>query len=186
MLFMASTMIICERNGVSPGHTTENIKNMNWKALDDTTTPYSLYTSAIGLGTNSYVKYDYLKFSGSFTSIGNAKVTHISGNLPKGVVLMGSASVTDAGKLQYSTPTRLINNTLTPNNISSLNSAINLIIGPQLDNTDPAYSSTKLNQADNTTGTLYSNYFLTQMQVASNASIGDTGPISMQISWDES
>src|ERR1035438_7225582 len=89
---MPATISVCERNGPSPGVVTENIFSINWKNLDDSTTPYSNFKSAINLGSNSYVKYNYIRFGGAFTSLGNVTVTHLTGSVPQNVKLMCNQS----------------------------------------------------------------------------------------------
>jgi len=182
---MSATLSLLERNGPIPGKLTDNVNNTNWKSVDDTTTPYTSYLSLINLGTNSYTKYHCIRFSGQFTTLGNVTMTHLSGVLPNGIKLMSSPSITlDSQKLPYNQPTRTINTGITPTNITAVSSSVNLLIGPA-NSADPATSTNKLNIADNTGTPLYTNYFVTQLQVAKNAETGSIGSIVIQISYDE-
>jgi hypothetical protein len=185
-MFMAATITVCERNGIYPGKITENIQSINWKAVDDTTTPYTNFNAVIGLGSNSYTKYNYFRFNGSFTSLGNVQVKHISGSLPAGVRLVSSGSISnDSAKQLYRTPTRSNNGSITSTNISAIDSTINLLVGPAGNAKDPAANGNKTLINNNTNGSLYTNYFVSQIQVANNAITGDIGPIVLEISYDE-
>lgn len=183
---MPATLAIIERNGPAPGIIAENVFNIDWKAVDDSFTPYAYYIATIKAGDNSFAKYHYLKFGGQFTTLGNVKITHLSGKLPNGVKLMTSPSISlDGSKLPYSTPNTEINPALTPFNLSGLGASVSLMVGPPQSNADPAYAAGKLSIADNLNGTLYSNYFISQLQVAETANLGLVGPIVLQISYDE-
>jgi hypothetical protein len=182
---MSATVILCERNGVYPGIVSENIHNINWKAVDDSSTLYSNYNASIGLGTNSYTKYNFIKFTGAFTNLGNVKITHFKGKFPDNVILAANNSVElDSQKSSYHTPTR--NKTAaTPNDLTDTNSYINLLVGPHLTGNDPAFSDTKTKIGDSANGALYTNYFITQLQVRLNAPTGDTEQITFLLSYDE-
>ena len=182
---MPAVVSVCVRNGLYPGQVTQNVANLNWKAVDDTTTPYTAYNAGIGLGTNSYSVYAYLMFNGQFTSLGNVQITHLSGTLPNNVTLVSSPTITkDSQKLPYSTPTRFNFSNITPNNFSTPGQSVSLLIGPA-STSDPAHSPHKQVVANNYSGSLYSNYFVTQLQAANNASPGTVGPITLQITYDE-
>lgn len=181
---ISATITICERNGAAPGTATENISQILWKAVDDVTTPYTHYAAAIALGTNSYVKYNYIKFAGVFTTLANVQISHYSGNLPKGVKLVTSSSISlDTDKLSYSSPVRdkLAN---VSNNFNNIGATINMLIGTGVSR-DPASDTGKTNTASNTGSAIYTNYFVSQLQIANNAALGDIGPITLQISYDE-
>lgn len=183
---MSAIVTICERNGSLPGVVSENISNLNWKAIDDTTTPISSYKSAISLGTNSYTKYNYIRFTGAFTNIGNVSVTHLSGKLPKGVKLMSSPSITlDGSKLLYAKPTRAKNSAITPNDFSEVGAVVRLLVGPQGSAEDPANAINKLNIGINSSGALFTNYFVTQLQISPTAVTGTLDTVTLQITYDE-
>ena len=183
---MPATISLCQRNGAVPGVVTQNIANINWKSIDDTTTPYTNYNAVIGLGSNSFTNYAYIKFSGSFTTIGNVSVTHLSGALPSGVKLMSSPTITlDTAKLPYATPDRTVNNAVTSYNLSSVGNGVNLLVGVQGTASDPANAPGKTNIASNSGLPLFTNYFVTQIQAGSAALAGDIGNIVLQITYDE-
>ena len=184
---MAATLILCERNGAFPGKVTENIKNIDWKAIDDTVTPYNNHNASIAVGTNSYTKYNFIKFAGQFSTIGNVKITHSLGSLNSTIKLVSSpTAILNTNKKVYDTPTRIKQQNITPNNISELGSVVNLMIGPATTvDGDPAYTDTKFRIADNTNGQLYSNYFITQLQTTPAVKTGDINTINLRITYDE-
>jgi len=184
---MAVTLILCERNGAFPGKITENIKNIDWKAVDDTTTSYNNYNASIAIGTNSYTKYNFIKFAGQFTTIGNVKVTHYKGDLGNTIKLMSSPSATtDNNKKAYNTPSRTKQANITSNNFSDVGSNINLLVGASTTlGGDPAYTDSKSKIADNTNGVIYSNYFITQLQTSPAVKTGDISTVILQITYDE-
>ena len=184
---MAATVAICERTGTIPGIITENISNINWKAVDDTITPYTNSRAFINVGSNSYAKYNYIRFNGLFTTIANVTITHVSGTLPPNVRLVSSQSiVSDSNKIQFNTPTRTYNTAITSYDISGIGSSVSLLVGPPLSSaSDPAYAPNKLILANNTAGALYTNYFVTQLLVGNNVGTGSIGNIVLQITYDE-
>ena len=186
-MYMSATISLIERNGASPGKVTENIQAINWKAIDDVTTPFTYYTAVIPLATNSYMKYNYIRFSGTFTRLGNVRITHVSGSLPNGIKLMTSPSITDdSHKLSYAKPDKnKHNNNLTTYDFSGVGAYVNLIVGYQGTASDPAYAIGKAVARASNGSDLYTNYFLSQVQVAASATIGDMGPIVLEISYDE-
>jgi hypothetical protein len=181
---MSATVSINQRNGSFPGIVTQNVSTISWKAVDDSTTPYTAYNASLGLGTNSYAVYAYLSFNGQFTTISNVQISYLSGSLPTGIKLMTSPSITkDSQKLYYNLPSRLSLSSLTPNNFF-IGQSVNLLLG-QATTSDPGSSPHKQVTANNYSGSLYSNYFVSQLQVANNASPGIVGPITLQITYNE-
>jgi len=183
---MPATCILCERNGPNLGIVTENIRTISWKSIDDPTTSYNNYNAVISLGSNSYVKYNYLKFTGSFSLLGNVKITHSSTALPAGISLITSPAITlDSQKLIYQPPTQSANPSITSTDLSSINSSISLLVGPFTSGTDPADCTGKTSLSSSSLGPLYTNYFASQIQTALTANTGDIGNISLLITWDE-
>ena len=183
---MSATLYICERNGSAPGNVTENISVINWKATDNSNSVYLQAGDPVNAGTNSYEKYNYLKFVGNFTSIGNIQITRVSDNLPYGVKLYSSrtASVsTDC--FPYSTPVRTQSTKATVD-ISNNGSVVGLLVGPQKGNVDPAAPGLKSAVGYKLANTaLYSNYLVTQLQTTQSAVTNDLTGISLSISYDE-
>jgi hypothetical protein len=182
---MAAIISMNERNGISPGTVTQNIPQISWKMVDDSTTPYSSYSSAISLGLNSYTKYVYLVFTGQFTTISNVAITYVSGNLLPGVQLMSSPSLSlDSPLPSYATPTSA--DIGLTNNISAIGSSVNLLVGPIGSSSDPATAPNKLVTCNNdpVTGMLVSSYFITQLLTTKYSSTGVIDSINFQVSFN--
>ena len=182
---MAVTLTICERNGPSPGIVTENIRLIDYKMVDDINTPYSQYNAVINLGSNSYTKYIYIRFSGSFNTVGNVSITHLSGNLLTGSVLMSSPTITlSSDLLSYTQPSTTLATQCTTN-ISSLGSRIGLLVGSQGTAIDPASAPNKGSSANNIDGAIFTNYFVTQLRTNRVGSTGSMNDIVFQVSYSE-
>lgn len=167
-----------EANGA--GQTiTHGATNLNWKATDDTGTAYG--SSPIQTGSNSYDKWQYGHFTGTFNQITNVKFAHTSGVFGTGVTLYGPPTMTaDGDRLNYNTPSRTTNASLTTNltAVTTIDSGIDVYVGATSANASGKAVSTTSNPA-------YTNYLTTQLRVASNASPGDTASIEMTVQWDE-
>ena len=184
---MPATIILSERNGTTPGISTDNVTSINWKATDDPNYQYTNSSNVILAGTNSYEKYQYLVFGGDYSSITNVTVSHVAGVLPKGAKLMITPGISnDNDRAVYSKPTQLTSTKATYD-LSAIGAGVQLLVGPWTNGADPAASSGKAymqNKPD--TGQLYSNYFITQLQTTTLVTSGDIAQISLLISFDES
>src|SRR3989304_6756992 len=99
---MAATFQWGERNGVGETETLDRTEQ-NWKNIDDSTTAYS--SSPITAGNNSYEKWQYGKFSGTFNQISNGRYAHTATAFGTGLTLKGQPSMTvDADRPPSSTP----------------------------------------------------------------------------------
>lgn len=180
---MPATVTLCQRTGAIPGHVMENVPAIAWKAVDDVLTPYDLYRAVLALGSNSYTVYNYLKFTGSFTTIANVTITHASGSFGHGIKLYANAQLTDSSqRVIYTQPTRTASN-LTPVDLTPVGASVKLMVGNAPSGQDGAGYDGKGNSA--TGQPVYSSYFVTQLQIAANAQTGDLSNIVLQISYDE-
>ncbi|SRR3990167_6327173 len=100
----AASVGFCEDNGAAVGlsprgttRTTGNA-NWNWKNIDDSTSTYSDY--AITAGNNSFSKYNWLAFSGSYNMITGVGYAHTGVSLGAGLQVRGF--ITGSGG--YATP----------------------------------------------------------------------------------
>jgi hypothetical protein len=162
---MAVTFFWAEDNGASTGSPakgtsrTVNVSNVNWKNVDDTTTAYS--SSPISAGNNSFDKFQFGIFSGTFNQVSNGLWQHVSGTFGAGITLKG---INTSG---YTTPATTANSNLIHNLTATGNIATGLAVlfgtvGPQ--------------QAGAATlaATGYSQYLASQLQTLVSASPGDT------------
>ena len=183
---MPSTVFICETNGAFPGNSIENIPSISWKSLDDSSTSYNSYNAVLRLSSNSYTVYNYLKFVGQFNSLGNVRITNVSGLAIPGLKLMAVPSASSGNTiLSYSRPTRNKDNTFTSLDLTNQYSYLDLLVGPLVPGNSGPTSPGKYPAIANNTGVLYSNYFVTQLQVGSGALAGDFSSIVLQISYSE-
>lgn len=192
---MAAIATWCERNGAGAGVETGNVANVNWKAVDDAgdTTLYNNSLAVIAAGTNSMHKYQYIKFTSTYSTISNVKLINQTGIVATGVTLRSQKSMSaDVDRLAYAQPSRTADNvSITPFNLTANGAQVTLFVGGALTNgADGAASSGKsLSASKPTTGfnsnELYTNYMVTQLQVASNAAAGTLGPITLAVQYDE-
>ena len=182
---MSAIFQLCERNGLAPGSETAGITQINWKSVDDSTTPYP--NAGIVAGSNSYTNWVYGKFTGTFSLVRNVTLTHQSGVLPAGVSLMCQPSMTqDSDRLTYSTPNQFVDPSITPTDLSAIGTSVALFVGKQLDNTDGPGSVGKQNASVNSpAGTLFTNYIVTQLQTSSIVPAGELNPVTLKIQWEE-
>lgn len=185
---MAATFHFAEDNGTATsGHGTTRsgfggdthfATDVNWKAVDDcTANSGTVYSAApVVAGQNSFTKYQYAKFSGTFNQILNCKWsahTAPSGALATGLTLKGIVTST------YATPSQTTNAGLTTDFTTAVaigsGSSVNFsTTGPE----DGSPTST-LSAAG------YSQYLATQLQTTSGASAGDIATISSVVQYDE-
>lgn len=177
---MPSTVFICEDNGTAVGSAargttrTTGVSNVNWKNADDTVTAYS--SVPIDAGNNSYEKFHYLLFSGSYNQISNGLFNHVSGVLGAGLTLKAWIS----GSGFYTTPSTTANAGFLYNLTATGNIATGIAFrlggqGPELTGKG---TSTNANPA-------FSEYFGTQLQTTIAASAGDTAVVYFQYKWQE-
>ena len=175
---MAATVEWDEANG-APETVTHNVTNVNWKNIDDTTTAYT--ASPIVAGNNSYEKWQYLHFSGSFNQILNGLCAHTAGAFGTGLTLKAQKAMTaDADRLLYATPATTANANLTFDEtaVVAIGSGRAVWFGA----TGPANSG---KAASMTTNPCYTNYLTSQLQTTGSAAAGDTVTATRTIQWDE-
>jgi hypothetical protein len=175
---MAATFEWDEANGA--GETvTHNRTERNWKNIDDSTTAYS--SSPITAGNNSFDKWQFAHFSGTYNQISNAKYGHTSGTLGTGLTLKGQPAMTaDADRLAYATPSTTANANLTFDDTPTI--AIGSGRAVWFGATGPASSG---KAASTSANPAYSNYLTSQLQTTGSAAAGDTATVTMTLQYDE-
>lgn len=178
---MAAIFYWCEDNGAATGTpakgttSTYNVSNVNWKNADDTTTAYT--SSPITAGSNSYTKYQYVLFSGTFNQITNVKWQHttgaLTGSFGVGLTLKG---VTTSG---YATPGTAANGSLTYNISDTGDIATGWAL--PLGYNGPHYAGAH----STITGAGYSQYIATQLQTTASAAAGNTATMTFTVRYDE-
>lgn len=175
---MAATFEWDEANGA--GQTvTHNVTNVNWKNQDSSTDNYGSFP--VVAGNNSFEKWQYGHFSGTFNQILNGLFAHTAGALGTGLTLKGPPAMTaDADRLAYATPSTAANSNLTTNMTSVI--AIGSGIAVWFGATGPANSG---KAASMTTNPCYTNYLTTQMQTTVSAAAGDSATVTLTLQYDE-
>lgn len=173
---MAATFEFKEDNGAStgsPAHGTTRtaaVTQVNWKAVDDVATDYT--TAPVNAGENSYPKFQYGHFSGTFNQISNGLWYHTDGTLDSEVELWGAVTST------YTTPSQSALSGLAD---ISTPDAIEDGLTVLFSDTDPADASpTSTLDAEG-----YTQYLVTQMRTTGSAPTGDTGTQTLTLRYSE-
>lgn len=171
---MAATTTWYEQNGTAAGSpasgTESTISSCDWKSVDDTTT--SRASAPVLAGANSYSKYIYLKFSGTFNQISAVKFAHTAGTLGTGISLMGKISST------YTTPaTTALGSATDITSTTAIGSGASVLLGTSGPN-DVSPSSSQ-------TTTCYTQYIITQVQTTASANAGDSGTVTLTVQYNE-
>lgn len=175
---MAATFEFQEDNGAATGSPSKGTTRTgtrtecNWKNIDDSTTAYS--SSPITAANNSFTKYQFGKFSGTFNQVSAGLWAHTSGTLGTGLTLKGTVSST------YATPATTANASLTTDMTSttSIGSGQTVLFhGTGPEGASPASSMT--------TNPCYTQYLPTQLQTTSGAAAGDTASVTLTLQYNE-
>jgi hypothetical protein len=184
---MAATFNWCEDNGAatgSPAHGTTQSgfgadthypTEVNWKNVDDNAanggTPY--YNAPITAGSNSYTKYQYGHFSGTFIQISAGQYTHTAVAFGTGFTLKGTVSST------YATPATSANASLTTDMTSVTAIASGLTVNFSTTGPYAASPTATLSAAG------YTQYLATQLQTTGSAGYGDIVAVTMTLQYNE-
>ena len=175
---MAAVAAFYEDNGAQTGSplkgTTRAVATqMNWKSIDDIATAYA--TSPITRGGNSYTKYQFIQFSGTFNSIGAGLWAHTAGAMGTGLTIKGVVGTT------YATPATAANAALTVDmtTVIAIGSGQAVLFGA----TGPEAAGKATSSAANP---CFSEYLPTQLQTTVSATTGDTATAVFTAQWSES
>lgn len=175
---MAATFEYEEANGAGETLTAARTET-NWKNIDDSTTAYS--SSPIVAGTNSFDKWQFGHFSGSFNQILNGLWSHTATAFGTGLTLKASKTMTaDGDRLTYATPSTTTNANLTydATAVTAIGSGKAVWFGA----TGPSNSGKAASMATNP---CFTNYLTTQLQTTGSAAAGDTATITLTLQYDE-
>lgn len=151
--------------------------DVNWKAADDCTAASgTVYSAApIQAGQNSYTKYQFGYFSGTFNQISSCVYYHSAGVFGTGLTLKGLVTST------YATPSQTTNASLTNNMTTVVTAGSGLAV--LFSSSSPAGASPSSTLA--VSG--YSQLLATQLQSTTGAGPGDSGStgIVMSLQYNE-
>jgi hypothetical protein len=175
---VAATFEFDEDNGAATGSpargttTTTARAEQNWKNVDDSTTAYS--SSVIAAGSNSYTKYFYGKFTGSFSTISAGLFAHTAGSMGTGLTIKSVVSST------YATPATSANGSLTTDSTAAISIGAGATV---LFSTTGPYAASP---ASSIAAAGYSQYLCHQLQTTSGAAAGDTASCTWTLQYNES
>lgn len=170
---MAATTTWYEQNGTASGSpasgTESTISSCDWKSVDDSTT--SRASAPVLAGSNSYHKYIYLKFTGTFNQISAVKFAHTAGTLGTGISLKSKVTST------YATPaTTALASSTDITSTTAIGSGASVLLS-----TTGPNGSTSASQ----TSTCYTQYIVTQVQTTTAANAGDSGTVTLTVQYNE-
>lgn len=174
---MAATFEYNEDNGAQTGSplkgTTRNtaVTQVNWKNVDDVSTAYT--ASPITAGNNSFTKYQFGKFTGTFNQISAGLWAHTAGTLGTGLTLKGIVTST------YATPSATTNAALTTNMTTAIAIGSGAAVSFATSGPENASPTSTLSASG------YSQYLATQLQTTTSAAAGDIGSITLTLQYNE-
>jgi hypothetical protein len=182
---MAATFEFEEDNGTQTGSPTKGTTRTaartetNWKNIDDSTTAYT--ASPIVAGNNSYPKWQFGHFSGTYNQILNGLFAHTLTAFGAGLTLKGTPACTgDGDRLLYVTPTTSALAALTVDMTTavSIGSGVAVFFSATGPEATGKAASTTANPA-------YTNFLTTQLQTTGSAAPGDTANVTLSLQYDE-
>jgi hypothetical protein len=177
---MAATFSFGEDTGAAAGSPaagttrTDPVTNVNWKNIDDSTTAYS--SSPITRGNNSYEKWQFGHFSGTYNEISAGLWAHTATAFGAGITLVGK--VAPAGG--YTTPAVAANAALTVDMTAAI--AIGAGQAVQFGATGPEAAGKAASSTDNPA---YTEWLTTQLTTTVGASPGDTATVTLTLQYSE-
>lgn len=181
---MAATFAWDEDYGTQTGSPTRGtstaagITNVNWSNNSDPTTTYS--ANPITDGSNSYSRWQFGHFSGTYNQILGGLFAHTAGAFGAGLTLKGTPACTgDGDRLLYTTPGTgaLAGLTTDMTSVIAITSGVAVCFGDTGPYATGKASSTTSNPA-------YTNYLTTQLQT-SGAAAGDTTTVTLTLRYQE-
>jgi hypothetical protein len=173
---MAATFEYNEDNGAATGSPakgtsrTTAVTQVNWKAVDDVATGYA--TAPVNAGENSFPKYQFGKFTGTFNQISNGLWAHTAGVLPTGVTLFGAVTSS------YATPSQSATAGLSDiSSVTAITSGAAVLfstVGPE-----GASPTATLSAAG------YTQYLVTQARTTGAAPTGDSDVLTLTLRYSE-
>lgn len=181
----AATFEFEEDNGTQTGSPTKGTTRTaartesNWKNIDDSTTAYT--SNPITAGNNSYSKWQFGHFSGTYNQILNGLFAHTATAFGTGLTLKGTPACTgDGDRLLYTTPatSSLAGLTTDMTSAVAIGSGVAVFFGA----TGPEATGKASSMVTNP---CYTNFLTTQLQTTGSAAAGDTAQVTLTLQYDE-
>ncbi len=182
---MAATFDWQEDTGTQTGSPTKGttrttgVTDVNWKNSGTQATAYS--SAPITAGNNSFEKWQFGKFSGTFNQISAGLFAHTATAFGTGLTLKGAPACTgDGDRLLYTTPSASANASLTTDMTTAIaiGSGVEVCFGA----TGPEATGKATSM---TTNPCYTNYLTTQLQTTGSAAAGDTATVTLSLQYNE-
>lgn len=158
---------------------TTGVTDVNWKNSGVQTDAYSSFP--ITAGNNSFPKWQFGKFTGTFNQILGGLFAHTATAFGAGLTLKGPPAMTaDGDNLTYATPTASTLATLTTDMTSVI--AITSGVAVWFGATGPEATG---KAASMTTNPCYTNWLTTQLQTTGSAAAGDTATVTLTLRYQE-
>lgn len=158
---------------------TAAITDVNWKNSGVQTDAYSAFP--ISAGSNSFDKWQFGHFSGTFNQILAGLFAHTATAFGTGLTLKGPPAMTvDGDNRTYRTPAASANATLTVDMTSAV--AIGSGVAVWFGATGPEATG---KAASMSTNPCYTNWLPTQLQTAGSAAAGDTATVTLTLEYQE-
>lgn len=178
---MAATFEYDESNGTASGSPatgsiTHGVTQVNWKNADDATV--TAYNAApITAGDNSFDKWQFGHFSGTYNTILDGLWAHTAGVLGTGLTLMGK--VAPDGNT-YTTPATTENTELDVDmtEVIAIGSGQAVLFGATSPQAGSKGTSTTANPA-------YTEWLATQLLTEVTAAPGDTATVTLTLQYNE-
>lgn len=181
---MAATFDWQEDTGAATGSPakgttrTTGITDVNWKNSGTQGTAYS--AAPISDGSNSFSKWQFGKFTGTFNQILGGLFAHTLTAFGAGLTLKGEPAMTvDGDNLTYATPSASTLATLTNDMTTAI--AITAGVAVWFGATGPEATG---KAASMTTNPCYTNWLTTQL-LTSGAAAGDTATVTLTLRYQE-
>lgn len=159
---------------------TTGVTDVNWKNSGVQGNAYSDHP--ITAGNNSFEKWQFGKFTGSYNMILTGKFAHTAGACGTGVSLFGPTDTTgDGDRPLYTTPAAATNNTACPFDMSA---AISISSGKAVFFGDTGPEATG-KAASTTANPAYTNYLPTQLRTTGSAAPGDIATLTLTLQYLE-
>lgn len=158
---------------------THGVTDVNWKNSGTQGTAYS--AAPITAGNNSFDKWQFGHFSGTFNEISAGLFAHTATAFGAGLTLKGPTPMTaDGDNETYRTPAATANANLSVD----MTSAISIGSGSAVwfGATGPEATG---KAASMTTNPCYTNWLVTQLQTTGSAAAGDTATVTLTLQYNE-
>lgn len=182
---MAATFEFEEDNGAQTGAPTKGTTRtaarteVNWKNIDDSTTAYT--ANPITAGNNSFDKWQFGHFSGTFNQISAGLFAHTLTAFGSNTTLKSAPACTgDGDRLLYTTPAVTANANLTKDMTTAV--AIGSGVAVCFGATGPEATG---KAASMSTNPCYTNFLTTQLQTTVGIAAGDTPVVTLTLQYAE-